>query len=57
VPGRSRTIDAITIALWAGSARWKGLPGFVIFLAGMLVTAAGTAYYELRRDDRGGGGR
>jgi hypothetical protein len=41
-PGQSRTIDAVTLALWAGATRWKGIPGFLIF------TAFGTAYIHLR---------
>jgi hypothetical protein len=46
-PG-SRTIDAVTLALWAGATRWKGIPGFLIFYAGMVITAFGTAYIHLR---------
>jgi hypothetical protein len=56
-PGQSRTIDAVTLALWAGATRWKGVPGFLIFYAGMIIAAFGTAYYQLRRGDRGVGGR
>jgi hypothetical protein len=57
-PGRSRTIDATTLALWAGATRWKGVPGFLIFYAGMIITALGTAYHQLRQGDRASvGGR